>query len=109
VKKTAAICLLLFSAAVYSFGTEITIDDYIRLVEKNSKQLLQAARDIEIADATEKTVRSQAYPMIGAELGYTRNLNDIKQPMPVAADTSSGMLIYQDIDINTDNEFSFGL
>ncbi len=108
-KKTAAICLLLFSAAIYGFGSEITIDDYIRLVEKNSKQLLQAAKDIEIADATEKTVRSQAYPMIGAEIGYTRNLSDIEQSWPVAADTASGMLIYQDIDVNTDNEFSFGL
>lgn len=107
-KKTAAICLLLLTASLYGFGAEITIDDYIKLVEKNSKQLLQAAKDIEIADATEKTVRAQAYPAIGAELGYTRNLTDIEQTMPVAVDGSGGF-IYKDIDVNTDNEFSFGL
>ncbi|MDX9801453.1 MAG: TolC family protein, partial [Spirochaetia bacterium] len=100
-KKTAAICLLLLTASLYGFGAEITIDDYIKLVEKNSKQLLQAAKDIEIADATEKTVRAQAYPAIGAELGYTRNLTDIEQTMPVAVDGSGGF-IYKDIDVNTD-------
>ncbi len=88
----------------------ITLDEYISLVEKNSKQLMIAARDLEIADANEKMARSQAYPSIGAETGYTRNLTDVKRSYPVAVDPSgSGYLIWQDIDSNYDNEYSFGI
>ena len=111
--RKIVICVFLFAvtaaSAVNLFSLEVTLEDYIKLVEKNSKQLMQAAKDVTIADATEKTVRAQAYPFIGAEAGYTRNLTDIKQQYPVASDPGSGMLIYQDIDVNTDNEFSFGL
>ena len=69
-----------------------------------------AVKDVELAGAAEKASRSQAYPFIGAQTGYTRNLTDIEQSYPVAADTSgNGMLIYKDVDINYDNEYSFGI
>ncbi len=106
-RKTLLICMLAI-AAVNLPALEITIDDYIKLVEKNSKQLMIAAKDLEIADSTEKLTRSQALPTIGAEAGYIRNLLEIEQPVAVAAD-SSGRFIYQDIVVNKDNEFSFGL
>ncbi len=108
-KKATLISVLILSAAFNDlFGSEITLENYIRLVEKNSKQLMSAAKDIEIAGSTEKASRSQIYPQIGAQTGYIRNLSDIEQSYPVAADMSSGMLIYKDLDSNYDNEFSFG-
>lgn len=105
--------IFLFLTVMLSAGTslhalELTLEEYITLVEKNSKQLMQAAKDVEIAAATEKAAASQAYPMIGAQAGYTRNLTDIKQPYPVAAGPD-GTLIYRDVDVNLDNELSFGL
>ena len=113
-KKLLLICLItLFAAAANLMALDksldLTIEDYVKLVDKNSKQLMVAAKELEIANATEKAARAQALPMIGAEAGYKRNLLDIKMPMAVAAPAGGGALIYQDIDVNKDNEFTFGL
>jgi len=112
VKKILLICILV-AAAVNLAALDITLEDYVKLVEKNSKQLMTAAKELEIANATEKAAKSQALPMIGAEAGYKRNLLEIKQPVPVGAivDTAPGFaqLMYQDLVVSTNNEFTFGL
>ncbi|MCP5515184.1 MAG: TolC family protein [Spirochaetales bacterium] len=109
-KKKLIMSILFLAVYCRLFGTEITLEKYIKLVEKNSKELMNAAKDVEMAGATEKAAKSQAYPLIGAQTGYTRNLTDIEQSYPVAVDPSgSGMLIYKDIDTNYDNEYSFGI
>ncbi len=108
--KTLLLITLLLSAAFFNLtAAEITLENYILLVEKNSRQLMTAAKDVEIAGSNEKAARSQIFPQIGAQAGYTRNLTDIEQSYPVAADPASGMLIYKDLDSNYDNEYSFGL
>ena len=107
--KKLLLIFIITAAAVNLQALDITLEDYVKLVEKNSKQLMAAAKDLEIADSTEKLARSQALPTIGAEAGYIRNLLEIKRPVAVAANTSTGMLIYQDIVVNTNNEFTFGL
>lgn len=99
--------LTLISAPVFS--ESYTLENYITGVEKNSRQLIQAAKDVVIAETSENAAKSQALPTIGVQAGYTRNLNDINQIMPVAADTGSGDFIYQELDMNSDNDFSFGL
>ncbi len=107
---TAAAVLLFISAtAAPVFSESYTLEKYITGVEKNSRQLKQAANDVIIAETNEKAAKSQALPTIGAQAGYTRNLRDIEQSYPVAADLSTGALIYQDIDMNSDNDFSFGI
>ncbi|MCL2705565.1 MAG: TolC family protein, partial [Spirochaetaceae bacterium] len=108
-KKILLICILA-AAAVNLAALDITLEAYVQLVEKNSKQLMAAAKELEIAIATEKAARSQTLPLIGAEAGYARNLLEIKQPVPVAANPSNHYaLIYQDMVVNKDNEFTFGL
>ncbi|MCL2295268.1 MAG: TolC family protein [Spirochaetes bacterium] len=111
-KKLLLICIIALAAAnlpALDKSIDLTLEEYVRLVGRNSKHLRIAAKDLEIAAATERAARSQALPMIGAEAGYTRNLLDITRPMAVAAPPAGGALIFQDIRVNTDNEFSFGL
>ena len=108
--KTLLLITLLLSAAFFNLtAAEITLENYILLVEKNSRQLMTAAKDVEVAGSNEKAAKSQVYPQIGAQAGYTRNLTDIEQSYPVASDPASGMLVYKDLDSNYDNEYSFGL
>ena len=107
--KTAIVLII---AAVFTspvFSESLTLEDYIKKVEENSRQLKKAANDVIIAETDEKAAKSQALPTIGAQAGYTRNLNDIEQSYPVASVNGGGALIYQDIDVNSDNDFSFGL
>ena len=107
----SAAAVLIFAAAVSApvFSESYTLEDYITGVEKNSRQLKQAAKDVIIAETNEKAAKSQALPTIGAQAGWTRNLNDIETSYPVASVDGGGLLIWDDIDINSDNDFSFGL
>ena len=108
---TTAAAVLLLTTAVTAplFSESYTLENYITGVEKNSRQLKQAAKDVIIAETNEKAAKSQALPTIGAQAGYTRNLKDIEQSYPVASVAGGGPLIMQDIDMNSDNDFSFGL
>lgn len=103
----ALVLMITFSSPIFS--ESYTLENYIENVEKNSRQLVQAAKDMIIAETNEKTAKSQTLPTIGIQLGYIRNLTDVEQPYPVAADLGTGYLITQDIDINSNNDFSFGL
>ncbi len=105
--SSCALLTAVFAAPVFS--ESLTLEDYIKSVEENSRQLKKAANDVIIAETDEKAAKSQALPTVGAQAGYTRNLKDIEQSMPVASVNVGGPLIYQDIDINSDNDFSFGL
>ena len=107
---TAAAALAFISmAAAPLFSENYTLEEYITGVEKNSRQLKQAANDVIIAGTQEKAAKSQALPTVGARAGYTRNLNDIEQSYPVASSAGGGPLIWDDVDANLDNDFSFGL
>ncbi len=103
---SAVIIILIFTAPLFS--ESYTLENYIKGVEKNSRQLEQAAKDVVIAKANEKATTAMALPTVGAQAGYTRNLLEVEQPSPVAA-LPSGELLYQDIVVNNDNDYSFGL
>ena len=60
-------------------------DGFLSLVERNSLQLENARTDRALAEVQERLVRTQIYPVIGGQLGYTRNFTDIEQQVPVAA------------------------
>ena len=107
--KAAAVLLLSAAFTAPVFSDSYTLEDYIKEVEKNSRQLKQAANDVLIAETDEKAAKSQALPTVGAQAGYTRNLNDIETSYPVASVGGGGPLIWDDVDINSDNDFSFGL
>lgn len=106
-------------------GTTLAFDleRFLSLVEENSLQLENVRTDRALAETQEKLVRSQIYPMIGAQAGYSRNFLDIEQEVPIAADATQPIpgsflgldparnyypLATRSIDVNRDNEFSFG-
>jgi outer membrane protein TolC len=103
---------VLLPTAATADEKRIDLKSYVQMVENQSLQLTNAATDRAIARAQEKLVRSQLYPTIAGQLGYTRNLLDITQPMPVYAySDGSGVypFEYQDVDVNSDNSLTAGL
>ena len=83
---------------------------YLLKVEANSKDLYLARTDQELAGVQEKLAKSQALPMIAGSAGYSRNFIDVEQPMAAYADpTNLYMVEYVDVDVNADNDFSFGI
>jgi len=105
-KRYLIITIMTLTAVLGIQARELTLSDYLKLVEENSKDLYQADLDKKLAEAQEKLTRSAAMPMIGGSLGYTRNLTEITMPAPVAANPMTGELIYMDVPYNSKNEFS---
>ncbi len=105
-KRYLIITILTLTAVLGVNARDLSLAEYLKLVEENSKDLYKADLDKKLAEAQEKLTRSAAMPMIGGSLGYTRNLTEITMPAPVAADTSTGALIYMDVPYNSKNEFS---
>lgn len=106
-KKYINIFLLVGICASSITGVELDLKSYLELVEKNSKDLKIAEIDQELAGAQEKLARSAIRPLIAGSAGYSRNIIDIEAPYAVAVSGSS--LIYQDVDINKDNDFQFAV
>jgi outer membrane protein TolC len=111
-----ALVALAAPAATYAqAGSAEALDlaRFLDFVERNSLQLENARTDRSLAETQEDLVRSQIYPFIAGQAGYTRNFLDIEQAVPVAADGSGDGVTYplvtQEIDVNRDNEFSLGL
>lgn len=71
--KQIAIAFIILSVSLASAGTH-TLDEFIILVEKNSKDLQMAQKDLEMADAQYKEALSTALPKVFAEATYNRNL-----------------------------------
>src|SRR6056297_3659051 len=107
----------LLPAAAIADEKIIDLKTYVQMVESQSLQLDNAATEQAIARTQEKLAKSQLYPTIAGQVGYTRNLLDITQPVPAYADSnqelvpSSGLypLGYQDVDVNSDNSLTAGL
>jgi outer membrane protein TolC len=91
------------SAETYSLA------DYLLKVEANSKDLYLARTDQELAGVQEKLAKSQALPMVAGSAGYTRNFIDVEQPVAAYADPTTYEVQYVDVDVNSDNDFSFGV
>jgi outer membrane protein TolC len=104
-----ALCCLL-PAVMPAQGLDLAT--FIDLVESNSLDLENARTDRSLAEVQEQLARTQLYPNIGGEIGYTRNLLDIEQEVPIGASTTAVQGIYpiqtQEMDVNADNEFTMG-
>lgn len=112
---TALIGLVFVGGTLAAQDRSLSLAEFLSLVEDNSLQLENARTDRSLAEVEESLVRSQVYPSVAGQVGYTRNLTDIEQPTPAYADgnaESSAMGIYpieyQDIDVNSDNDVSVG-
>lgn len=85
------------------------IASFIELVKKNNKDILIAAKDLEIADAQDAMARSGAYPYISASAGYNRNLKEAYMYFDASGlfgpDAGNGPSKFK---INYKNEFSAG-
>jgi outer membrane protein TolC len=69
--------MILFLWAVQSASAQsYDINQFLKLVKENNKDILIAAKDLEIADAQDAMARSGAYPSISASAGYNRNLKE---------------------------------
>lgn len=95
--------------AVSLSAAEYDLSSYLDKVERDNTNIALARRSLEEAGQTVARARSQLLPMVAAQGSYTRNMKDITQPMAVAAPPGGGALIYQDIDINSDNEVMLAL
>ena len=105
---------ILFSAmmlctAVPAFSKQYSMDEYLGLVKENNKDLMLAATSLKNAGEQEKLARSQALPTIGLSSSLYRNFIDVEQPMAVSSQAGGGPLVYKDVDVNKDYDFSFGL
>ncbi len=113
-KYILAVSFILMTAAGIC-AQEISLKDYMNLVEENSKDLYLANLDQQLAGAQEKLARSATKPMIAGSAGYTRNLIEIEVPAAVGAIPSVNPatqmydLYWVDMPYNTKNEFSLSV
>ncbi len=115
IRQTVMIAALLcMPLLLFAQERSVTLEEFISLVETNSLELESARTDRSLAAVQERLTRSQLYPNVGGQIGYTRNLLDIEQAVPVAANGNVQIqpgiypLVYQDVDVNTDNQLSLG-
>ena len=117
--RRLSVGLLLVTLAMPAVTQErLSLQGFLNLVEDNSLALENTRTDRDIAATQERLTRSQVYPTIVGEAGYTRNFLDIEQEFPAFIDTDGtpavpGTNIYpiqtQSMDVNSDNDFSAGL
>ena len=112
-KSGPLIFLLLALAAGTATAEDYDLKAYLARVREHSKDLALARKDIASALLDVKAAWSNLLPSVYAQAGYNRNLKDVMQSYPVAVDTSGAagvkQLIWQEVDVNKNNEFSAGL
>jgi outer membrane protein TolC len=108
---TAFVLAVIFtlSTALPLSAEEYDLASYLKKVEQHNPDILLAQREIEAARQTVNQARSAFFPHIGAQGDYKRNLTDRTQATPVASLSTGGPLIYQDLDVNYDNEITLGV
>ncbi len=113
-----AVTLIVASTGTAVAQDQLTLDGFLARVESHSLQLDNSRTDRDIALTQERLARSQVYPTVAGQAGYTRNFLDIEQAVPAYVNTGGspaipGTQIYpiqtQEVDVNTDNQFSAGL
>ncbi len=72
--RLTGILLIVLISISTGFSQSYTLKQFIQLVEKNSKDLQMAQKELEMADAHYKEALSTALPKIFAEGTYNRNL-----------------------------------
>jgi len=112
--KIISVLVLIISMHSLSAGT-YTLEEYLNLVEVNSKDLVLAQYERALAENQKDQATALIRPMISGSLSYSRNLLEISQEYPVGAspiaDPDYGFypLITQDITVSKENDYSFSM
>ncbi|MDC7239498.1 MAG: TolC family protein, partial [Spirochaetales bacterium] len=110
--KRIALILISLSLGLQSLSAlDLSLNDYMNMVEESNKDLYMADIDTKLAETQKKLARSQALPMVSASAGYTRNLLEITTPYAIGAEAGTNAygyhdLIYADVPYNSKNDFS---
>jgi outer membrane protein TolC len=114
--KKYLIPLMMISLSILQLSAlDLSLEEYMKLVEENSKDLYLANIDQELADAQDKLVRSQTKPMIAAGATYDRNFNEITTSYAtgaiptINADTGMYDIYYSDVPYNSKNDVSLSI
>ncbi len=86
-----------------------TMDQYLDLVEKHSKDLKLARQDLRLADTDKKEAVSGVLPNISANAGYNRNLNDTYMYADMGGLTGDENAGTTKLPINRNNEYRFSV
>ncbi len=114
-KRKSLITLILITVMPILFADNYSLEEYVKLVEENSKDLSLARFDRKLAENQKDQASSAIRPMVSGSVGYTRNLLEITAPYPVGADAGidpiSGLHLikYMDVPVKSDNEYSLSL
>ncbi|HDP94963.1 MAG TPA: TolC family protein [Candidatus Aminicenantes bacterium] len=96
--------LVAFALALQAgYSREYKLDDFIEAVRENSKVLRLAAKQKETAREQKREARAGAFPQIGIEIGYTRNLSDYYMYFDLSS-LLGGPPIVSKVPIKRDNE-----
>ena len=95
--------ILLITSAVHS--ETYTLDQFIVLVEKNSKDLAMAKKELEMSDAHYKEALSTALPKVFAEANYNRNLGKMFLYVDFP-DMDTGKSVRQKFQMSYNNDYS---
>ena len=103
----SAVLVLLFTAVPVS-AEDVALDDFIQQVEKHSKDLKLAEKDVEAAGADRSQALSLALPHLSAAAQYTRNLHDLYMYADLSAlSGESGST--SKLRTNRNNEYQLGV
>lgn len=105
---TLTIIVALVSAvAPGTSARELTIEQFLTLVEKESQDLKLAEQDVKAAGAEQRQATSAALPHVGAQAGYERDLRDTYMYLNLGALTGENQEAR--IVANYDNNYSAGV
>ena len=101
--------MLLITGLLFQPGKAIsqsyTLDEFIILVEQNSKDLMMAQKELEMADAQYREALSTALPKIMAEGLYNRNLAKMFLYVDFP-DLETGEITTQKFQMSYNNDFN---
>lgn len=106
--------LILITSINILYAGEYSLEEYVTLVEENSKDLSLARFDRELAENKKDQASSVIRPMVSGSIGYARNLLEYTSSYPVYSSTTADAtgyypLIWQDVTVSTENEYSLSL
>ncbi|ULQ59744.1 TolC family protein [Brucepastera parasyntrophica] len=101
--------LFMFGQSISAVAEDYNLETYLERVKTNNLDLAVAAKELELSQQYVNQARSAFFPVIAAQGGYTRNFLDREESRAVASLPGGGPLIFQNVDVNYDNELSFAV
>jgi outer membrane protein len=85
--RIIALCLVIAATGIVA-ADNYDLAAYLAVVEKNSRDLVMARKDVAIAEQATAQARSALLPTVATFAEYSRNLQEIKQPMAALVNTN---------------------